>query len=222
MLLNKIREIFKKKKLIKTYPTSNVSISSIINSKTELEGLNQIGPFSNVADSTIGRCSYIGYKTSLANVKIGRFCSIGSGISVQPARHPTTHVSTYPGFYDSIAVYPFGKGNIKFDEFIKCKNGYYATIGNDVWIGNNVIIKGVVTIGDGAIIGMGAVVTKDVPPYAIVGGVPAKLIKYRFNEETIDAMLKIKWWDWTIERLQQIKDDFVDISDFIEKYKRNI
>lgn len=195
MFLGKFKDSIAKRKLKKRYPTSNVFANSVVNNKTKLEGFNQIGPLSNVRDSEVGCCTYVGYKSFLENAKIGRFCSIGSGVSIQAARHPTTFVSTYPGFYDSIAIYPFGKGEYKFEEFLKCKNGFFATIGSDVWIGNDVIIKGGVNIGDGAVIGMGAVVTKDVPPYAIVGGVPAKIIKYRFDESTIDQMLKIKWWN---------------------------
>lgn len=91
-------------------------------------------------------------------------------------------------------------------------------IGNDVWIGINSTILNNVVIGDGAVIGAGAVVTKDVSPYSVVGGVPARLIKFRFSEEQIDRLLRIKWWDWPLELISQRIDDFNNVELFISKY----
>lgn len=105
---------------------------------------------------------------------------------------------------------------------MKTSDGYYCKIGNDVWIGSNVLIKGGVTIGDGAVVGMGSIVTKDVPPYAVVAGNPAKIIKYRCNDEQIKALLRIKWWDWPIELIKERKNDFANIDDFIKKYGGNV
>ena len=94
-------------------------------------------------------------------------------------------------------------------------------IGNDVWIGSNVTILDGVTIGDGAIIGTGAVVSKDIPPYAIAVGCPIRIIRYRFTPEKIDALLKIKWWDFDEKHLADVEKYFYDIDKFIEKYISN-
>ena len=92
-------------------------------------------------------------------------------------------------------------------------------IGNDVWLGRNVIITEGVTIGNGAIAGAGAVITKDVPDYAIVAGIPAKVIRFRYTDSQIDALNKIRWWDWTDEQISERYNDFyLDVDDFIKKY----
>ena len=131
---------------------------------------------------------------------IGKFCSIACGARFlfNSANHTQTSLSTYP--------FP-----IFFEEWgLDIKNVTAAwdnkgdiVIGNDVWIGYEAVIMAGVTVGDGAIIGSRAVVTKDVPPYTIVGGVPAKLIKRRFSEDIISTLLKVKWWDWPNDRIAQ-------------------
>lgn len=143
--------------------------------------------------------------------KIGKFCSIGYGVYIGSGEHYINKVTTYPlknkvaGMY-GLVDFPQQKDSI---------------IGNDVWIGNNVCIKQGVTIGDGAIIATGAVVTKNVLPYTIYGGVPAKFIKKRFTDEQIEALLEIKWWNWNIEKIKlaAINNDFDNIDSFIKKYK---
>ena len=105
----------------------------------------------------------------------------------------------------------------KFKEFLTVDNRY-VIIGNDVWIGEGVTIKGGIKIGDGAIIAMNSCVTKDVPPYAIVGGVPAKIIRYRFTDEQIRLLLDFQWWNKPIDWIQLHADEFENISDFINKH----
>lgn len=129
---------------------------------------------------------------------IGKFCSIACGAKFifNSANHTLSSVSTYPFpiFFEEWGL------NIK-DVAAAWDNKGDIIIGNDVWIGYEAVILAGVTVGDGAIIGTRAVVTKDVPPYTIVGGVPAKPIRKRFNNETLDELLKIRWWDWSEEKI---------------------
>ena len=149
----------------------------------------------NISNCVLGNYVYITNNTTIANAQIGSFCSIGPNISVGLPMHPINYISTFPAFF-SVRK----QCQITFTEKNHFKERGSVKIGNDVWIGSNAIILDNIQIGDGAIIAAGAVVTKDVPPYAIVGGVPAKVIKYRFNNELIQALLELKWWtketDW--------------------------
>jgi acetyltransferase-like isoleucine patch superfamily enzyme len=147
--------------------------------------------------TTLGSCkidsySYIGTNCDFARTNMGAFCSVGPEVICGVGTHPTNHVSTYPGFYSKHASgsYFFG-----FDHEFSNSDKKRVEIGSDVWIGARALIMGGISIGHGAIIGAGAVVTKDVPPYAIVGGVPAKLIRYRFDPNLIEQLLLSAWWE---------------------------
>lgn len=146
-------------------------------------------------------------------VDMGDFCSIAGGVSFMgTAQHASVvHrkcVANFPFFEQWQTDYPRGemRGPIK--------------IGNDVWIGENAFILDGVYIGDGAIIGANATVAKDVPPYAVVVGNPAEIKKYRFTKEQIDALLRIQWWNWPREQIEESMNDLQDIEVFIKKYDK--
>ncbi|ESY56089.1 MULTISPECIES: CatB-related O-acetyltransferase [unclassified Mesorhizobium] len=150
--------------------------------------------------------------TEQSPVEIGAFCSIAPEVLfVCQANHPTETASTF-GIQDRI-----GKTKSLY-EYLRTKGP--IIVGNDVWIGTRAIILAGVTIGDGAVIAAGGVVTKDVPPYAIVGGNPAKLIRYRFSDETIEAMRNIRWWDWPVGVIKRQKAAFeLPAEEFVKRFE---
>lgn len=159
----------------------------------------------------LGNYSYIAKNSSISYCTIGKFCSIGPNFCCGLGVHPTNGVSTSPMFYSTAKQN--GVSLCKENIFEESKQ---TAIGNDVFIGANVTVLDGITIGDGAIVGAGAVVTKDVPPYAIVAGVPAKIIRYRFDEKTIDALLKIQWWK-DDNKLALVEKYFFDLPAFIQE-----
>lgn len=154
------------------------------------------------------------------NVKIGRYCSIASGVKIMGGQHPinrfTTHMLTYNGAFDVFAKDEFN-ADWKLNPFNTELDG--PVIGHDVWIADDVVLKGGITIGHGAIIAANSVVTKDVPPYAIVGGVPASIIRYRFEQDIIDMLLKTQWWNYRYTDLPDNtrSDDIVFFAETLHK-----
>lgn len=190
----------------------------LLNTKNEFEGRNSIGNNSEIASSSIGACTYIANNSVIKKARIGKFCSIGSNVQTGIGKHPSRiFVSTHPAFFSSQkqAGFSFVEEN-KFDDhqFTGQEKKYVVDIGNDVWIGNNVIIMDGIKIGDGAIIAAGSVVTRNVLPFAIFGGVPAKLLRFRFSEEQIETLLKVKWWNWDYNTIRLKSNFFSDIELF--------
>lgn len=197
----------KSRRKLKKY---NVRLSplAIIDAKCSFGSNIYIDRFCNLHDTRIGDCSSIGWSSFTDQCDIGKYCSIAPNVSIGVSSHPISRVSTSPVFY---AHNNTGTCLIKDDSVVEnCK----TIIGNDVWIGTFAVIKGGATIGNGAVIAAGAVVTKDVPPYAIVGGVPAKVIRYRFDEDTSRKLNDSKWWEWPIEKILKYQDVFNDGVEF--------
>jgi len=161
-----------------------------------------------VSSSSLGNFTYIASGSIVTKVKIGSFCSIGPECRIGLGMHPTRDfVSTHPAFFSTLK-----QSGVTFSDEDYFEEFASISIGNDVWLGSRVTVVDGVSIGDGAVIGAGAVVTKNVPPYAVVGGVPAQVLRYRFSDEDISFLLKIKWWEWEIEFLRSNFKSFHSIK----------
>ena len=200
--------------------------SCIVNRTTYFEGMNKVYNRCNISNTKIGKGTYIGNNCDLSNAIIGRYCSVAQNCKVISATHPTSiFVSTHPAFFSvkKQAGFSFVTEQ-KFNEIIYFdkKNSVSVKIGNDVWLGQDVKIISGVEIGDGAVIASGAVVTRNVLPYSIVGGVPAKHIKFRFSERQIQFLLKFKWWEKDTEWLALNFSCFSDIEIFQNKFNTQL
>lgn len=186
---------------------------SVLNSKIDKTAKVYSG--TEFYDSSIGRHSYVGYNSEIHSCDIGSFCSIANQLIVGGAKHPLDWVSTSPVFYN------VGGGTGRHLGSLEIEPLKRTTIGHDVWIGSRVTIMQGLTIGTGAVIGAGSIVTKDVPPYAVVAGSPAKVIKYRFDEETIQKLLDSKWWELGDEEIRQIAHNVNDVILFTAQVSVN-
>lgn len=169
-----------------------------VNNGTELCGYNFLDRDVKLSNVSLGYGSYVSRNSIMNNTEIGKYTSIGCDVRTVLGTHPMNYLSTYPGFFSKDSVTPLKYVSENYFEeqvYINKEKGYQISIGNDVWIGASVIILQGVHIGDGACIAAGSVVTKDVEPYAVYGGVPAKKIKMRFSEERVKELLELKWWD---------------------------
>jgi acetyltransferase-like isoleucine patch superfamily enzyme len=174
------------------------ALFSFADRRTRFAGYNRLTPGSIVLNARVGRYTYIG-GARVQNCTVGGFCSIGSGTRIGGlGHHPTHWVSTHPAFYS-----PLRQAGRTFCNVRQFDENRAVTIGNDVWVGAGVLVLDGIHIGDGAVIAAGAVVTRDVEPYAIVGGVPARHLRYRHDEDTIRGLLQLRWWDWPDDKLER-------------------
>jgi virginiamycin A acetyltransferase len=178
-----------------------------------------IGPRAEIhIGSSIGAFSFVNSDTIIyRNVSVGRFVSFARNCEIGVANHPTSMLSTH-SFQYSNWMFPKVEA-YKFPRKAKFLAHEKTTIGHDVWIGAQSIIIAGVTVGHGAIVAANSVVTKDVPPYAIVGGSPAKIIRYRFSEDIISRLLEAEWWNRPLEELSKL--DFNDIEACLEALDRS-
>lgn len=172
----------------------------------------EIASGTQIVSSSIARYTDIGYDCFILNTKIGPFCSFGTGVRIGGATHSMDWVSTSTVFNENPDQI---KRKFAHHTFKASKNN---TIGADVWIGDYALIKAGLTISEGAVIGMGSVVTKDIPPYEIWAGNPAKKIGQRFSDEVIRKLITIKWYERSESEITEMAQCFNDINLFLKKY----
>ncbi len=194
-----------------------------------------IDPSAQIRSCTLGRYTEVGARTKLLEVQmsdysyvendgdiaycsIGKFCSIAAMTRINPGNHPMQRASQSHFTYRASAYF---SGEADEQEFFAWRRAHHVSIGNDVWIGHGAIVLAGRSIGDGAVIAAGAVVTKDVAPYSIVGGNPARPIRPRFSADVAARMQALAWWDWPHERLHAALADFRKLSaeEFLDRYE---
>jgi len=169
-------------------------------------------------DVMVGDFTYVERNGEGIYAEIGKFCSIAANVRINALEHPMERLTTHKLSYRPNEYFRY----LGVDgEFRARRQAKRVVIGNDVWIGHGAVITPGVTVGHGAVIGANAVVTKDVAPYTVVGGVPAKLIRKRFDDAIIERLLKLNWWDWPVEKLFEAVPDMqtMAISDFLDKWE---
>ena len=177
----------------------------------------RVGARTNLSEVAMGAYSYIVNDSSAAYSTIGKFCSIARDVRINPGNHPTWRAAQH---HFSYRARSYDLGPEDDDEFFEWRRSHAVTLGHDVWIGHGATVLPGVSVGTGSVVGAGAVVSKDVPPFTIVGGVPSKPIRERFPKPVQEGLLAISWWDWSHDRLADALEDFrsLDADAFVEKH----
>lgn len=189
---------------LKKITHKHVSLFSLWDKKSSFTPYTHVLSGAKLSDSKVGKYSRIGVNVSVTSADIGNFTAIGKDSVLGLGQHPMNYLTSHSIFYK--------KGNWGWhDDWIapiEFEDHKRIHIGNDVWIGRHCMVMDGVTIGDGVTVAAGAIVTKDIPPYAIVGGIPAKVIKFKFSQEVIDRLEEIKWWNLPDEKITKVIDLF--------------
>ena len=194
-------------------------VADAIVTDCELGEYTEIANGVKLAESSLGDYSYVMERCDIIYTDIGKFSNIASDVRINPGNHPMEWVSQHHFLY-RCRLYGFrDEDNSAFFDWRKRQR---VSIGNDCWVGHKAIILPGITIGNGAVVAAGAVVTKDVAPYTVVAGVPAKLVSKRFSKQIWQALEETAWWDWDHETLKERMDDFYDIRKFLQLYGKKL
>jgi phosphonate metabolism protein (transferase hexapeptide repeat family) len=187
-------------------------------SQTELGAYCEVGARTMLLDVTMGDYSYVVNDSQITYTAIGKFCSIAAMTRINPGNHPMQRASQAHFTYRASTYFP---GESDEADFFDWRRSHHVDIGHDVWIGHGAIILPGRGVGTGAVVAAGAVVTKDVAPYTIVAGNPARAIRRRFPDDIADRLHELAWWDWDHETLRQALPDFrsLAVEDFLAKYQ---
>lgn len=179
---------------------------------------SEVGKGSRFSDVELGDYSYCDRLCDLANVSVGKFANIASFVRIGATDHPLERASLHHFMYRSAKYWDDAEDDASW---FATRRSRRATIGHDTWIGHGAQIKPEVVVGNGAVVASGAIVTKDVPPYAIVAGVPARIIRFRQPPEIVERLERLAWWDWDHETLRERLDDFRSLSAeaFLDRYE---
>ena len=174
-----------------------------------------IGANCMLVESVVDDYSYLAGDAQVIYTTIGKFCSIASHVRINPGNHPMERVTQHHSTYRRVE---YGFDDHDDAEFFEWRRRHHCTIGHDVWLGHGVVVMPGVTIGTGAVIGSGAVVTKDVEPYMITVGVPARPLRPRFDADTVQALLAMEWWNWDRATLEARFADMRDLPSLLAKW----
>jgi len=183
---------------------------------SHLGSYTEVGTYNFFENVTFGDYSYTGQFCFLQNAQVGKFVNIAAMVRIGPTAHPMERPTLHHFTYRRIM---YGLDTKDDEAFLKWRAEQVTVIGHDTWIGHGAVIMPSVTVGNGAVVGSGSIVTKDVEPYAIVVGSPARLVRKRFSQDTIDKLESIKWWHWPYETIKERLADFsLPVDEFVSKH----